>query len=348
MDDFGTGYSSLSQLRTFPVDVIKIDQSFTEGIVASAGDRALVQAINHFAASLDKAVVAEGVETHEQLEVLRRIGVATRPGQSRFDGRPPPTGSSTSWRRGAAVAHRASETIDSLRGRGAQDRLDHPSPAMAALRCLGESTRRQRVHRPGPTTEEDQLHDAEPVNAADPISNQRPVYPFEIPITALLKLAGVVFATVLVLMALARAQQLVGLVIAAGVLASLVSPLVTLLARAVGRVASTLLIHVVLLVAIAAGTGFVVQSVRTESAALEDYTVAQVQDIAGDDGSTFLSRTHLDDRLGNALETWGVGAVVGDGANSGAGGIAARAVATGPPRRVQHLLLCCRARHCCR
>lgn len=162
-------------------------------------------------------------------------------------------------------------------------------------------------------------------DAADPISNRKPVYPFEIPVTALLKIAGVVLATVLLLAAMARAQQLVGLAIAAAVLASLVAPLVSVVARPIGRVASTVLVHVVLLVAIAAGIGMVFQSVQQESAALEDYTVAQIEDLAGDDGSTFLVETRLDERFGQALETWGVRAVVGDNATDGAGGLAMRA-----------------------
>lgn len=161
-------------------------------------------------------------------------------------------------------------------------------------------------------------------DAADPISNQRPIYPVEVPITALLKVAGVVVVTVLLLAALARAQQLVGLVIAAAILASLLAPLIAVMARGIGRLASTLVVHMILLVVIAVAAGLVVQSVQRESAALEEYTAAQVEDIAGDGGSTFLSRTRLDDRLGDAVETWGVGAVVGDDVGSGAG-IAARA-----------------------
>lgn len=168
------------------------------------------------------------------------------------------------------------------------------------------------------------MSEAESSDAADPISNQHPVYPVEVPVTALLKFAAVVVATVLVLAAMARAQQLVGLVIAAAVLASLLAPLISFIARAIGRLGATVLVHVVLLVAIAAGTAVVVQSVQRESTALEEYTVAQVEDRTGDDGSTFLTRTRLDERLGDALETWGVGAVVGDEASSGAGGIAMR------------------------
>ena len=74
IDDFGTGYSSLSYLRQMPVDVLKIDKSFIDDIVASAQQRALVDAIVTLAHNLDLTVVAEGIEDAAQRELLERMG----------------------------------------------------------------------------------------------------------------------------------------------------------------------------------------------------------------------------------------------------------------------------------
>jgi diguanylate cyclase (GGDEF)-like protein/PAS domain S-box-containing protein len=74
IDDFGTGYSSLSYLRRFPVDVLKVDQSFVDGLGPDPEDSAIVAAIVNLADTLDLQAIAEGVETAEQLELLRELG----------------------------------------------------------------------------------------------------------------------------------------------------------------------------------------------------------------------------------------------------------------------------------
>jgi diguanylate cyclase (GGDEF)-like protein/PAS domain S-box-containing protein len=74
MDDFGTGYSSLAYLKRYPFDSVKIDQSFIRGIPASRDDGAIVEAIVAMAHSLELNVVAEGVETEEQSDFLRKLG----------------------------------------------------------------------------------------------------------------------------------------------------------------------------------------------------------------------------------------------------------------------------------
>jgi EAL domain-containing protein (putative c-di-GMP-specific phosphodiesterase class I) len=74
IDDFGTGYSSLSYLRQFPVDIIKIDQSFIADLGHDRTSQKIVTAIIDLAHSLEMTVVAEGVETAEQYDNLVRLG----------------------------------------------------------------------------------------------------------------------------------------------------------------------------------------------------------------------------------------------------------------------------------
>jgi diguanylate cyclase len=110
VDDFGTGYSSMSYLRRFPIDKLKIDRSFITNIMISADDAAIVQAIISLAHSLRLSVVAEGVESAEQLAFLQKQGCDQYQGHY-FS---PPVDSSTfaGMLRAGAVAEPGTDPVD--------------------------------------------------------------------------------------------------------------------------------------------------------------------------------------------------------------------------------------------
>ena len=88
IDDFGTGYSSLSYLQRFPVETLKIDKSFVDGLAAADDGSPLAGAVVSIARSLRLRVVAEGVETEAQAERLRGLGCGLAQGY--FFARPMP------------------------------------------------------------------------------------------------------------------------------------------------------------------------------------------------------------------------------------------------------------------
>lgn len=88
IDDFGTGYSSLSYLKRFPVDTLKVDKSFVDGLGKDPESTAIVQAIISLAKSLGMRVTAEGIETREQMEQLKALNCDQ--GQGYYFSRPLP------------------------------------------------------------------------------------------------------------------------------------------------------------------------------------------------------------------------------------------------------------------
>ena len=74
IDDFGTGYSALSYLKKFDIDYLKIDQSFTRNLAPESEDMALSEAIIVMAHKLGLKVIAEGIETDQQLQLLTEVG----------------------------------------------------------------------------------------------------------------------------------------------------------------------------------------------------------------------------------------------------------------------------------
>ncbi len=101
MDDFGTGYSSLSGLATMPFSELKIDRSFINRLETDAGTLAIVTAVIRIGQSLGMTVVAEGVETARQRDILRQLGCHVAQGY--FAGRPMDASAFTAWVHGQTL-----------------------------------------------------------------------------------------------------------------------------------------------------------------------------------------------------------------------------------------------------
>ena len=130
LDDFGTGTSSLTLLRALPRTAIKIDQSFVHDMVRDEGDLSIVRALSGLGHDLGIKVVAEGVESEEQAELLRQVGVDVF--QGFLYGKPVPAREFTTQLRELRLAVRV--------------RLAEPSGATnLPVRCSTPPTRRSRL-----------------------------------------------------------------------------------------------------------------------------------------------------------------------------------------------------------
>jgi diguanylate cyclase (GGDEF)-like protein/PAS domain S-box-containing protein len=113
LDDFGTGFSSLSLLRQFPIDKLKIDRSFVLNMLHNKEDKEIVKAIVALGKSLDKGVIAEGIECAEQMDQLRSLGCEF--GQGYYFARPDRASKRDIYSSGAIIARTARTNRLSLR-----------------------------------------------------------------------------------------------------------------------------------------------------------------------------------------------------------------------------------------
>ena len=107
IDDFGTGYSSLARLKRLPVTALKVDRSFVDGLGRDSSDLSIVDAIINMADSLTLGVIAEGVETAEQLEILQSLGA--RMGQGFLWSRALPASDLERWLRAVPLHEELAE-----------------------------------------------------------------------------------------------------------------------------------------------------------------------------------------------------------------------------------------------
>jgi EAL domain-containing protein (putative c-di-GMP-specific phosphodiesterase class I) len=89
IDDFGIGYSSLVYLKRFPVDLLKVDRSFVNGLGQNSDDAAIVRSVIELAHAFGIAAVAEGIETRRHLEILQELGCSFGQGYLWSPARPP-------------------------------------------------------------------------------------------------------------------------------------------------------------------------------------------------------------------------------------------------------------------
>jgi len=97
IDDFGTGFSSFSYLKNLPIDVLKIDRSFTNKVSTDIKSQRIIQSILRLANSLGMGIVVEGVETSEELDYFESLGGSSIEVQGYFISHPLDTEKATQW-----------------------------------------------------------------------------------------------------------------------------------------------------------------------------------------------------------------------------------------------------------
>jgi EAL domain-containing protein (putative c-di-GMP-specific phosphodiesterase class I) len=112
IDDFGTGYSSLSYLKTWRVDTLKIDRSFVRDLVTDSSDLAIVNAIVAMARHMNIEVVAEGIESYQQVDSLLKLGCNV--GQGFLFAKPMPASECEPWLRPKAATKTVEEEVEEL------------------------------------------------------------------------------------------------------------------------------------------------------------------------------------------------------------------------------------------
>jgi EAL domain-containing protein (putative c-di-GMP-specific phosphodiesterase class I) len=143
IDDFGTGYSSLNYLKRFPVDVLKIDKAFVDGVGQDVEATAIVEAVITLAHTLGMEVVAEGVETAVQVDQLCRLGCDV--GQGYYFAKPLPVDAVDAIVGGGT----ASVTPPAIVGDGLRALSAPGSPQRAAKPCPMTSAIRDGMYRSG-------------------------------------------------------------------------------------------------------------------------------------------------------------------------------------------------------
>ena len=141
IDDFGTGWSSLSYLRHFPIDALKVDKSFVQEITSGSSAAPIVSAVISMGKSLKHRVIAEGVETRDQLAFLQAEDCDE--GQGYYFSRP------LVAQQFARVLEPARPRLDDRRPRGESSRANDGSREAAYAMAVNSRMRRDAVHREG-------------------------------------------------------------------------------------------------------------------------------------------------------------------------------------------------------